>query len=107
MPVFMNNSDSPSFSHWNNKPVTILSVICDPNDTTHLDPVSMPQFLVKLDETGEENTTYPDEISEEFWPEEMKWVLNGMNHPDNPPADALMTPFFEKGIQLAAIKNSY
>ena len=108
-PTFINTDSIKEFDSWNGKAIEILGVIANPDDNSILDAEAMPQFSVKLLETGETNTAYVNEIAEEFWTDEMKAVLEGQNafssgKQDNPYTSRL-GQFFEFGLKLGEIKG--
>ncbi len=108
MPIFSNTSQAQAFEHWDGKDVEIVSVLCDIEDRTHIDPECMPMFLVRLKDTGEINTADLDEIPESEWGDEMRSVLLGMkacNADSKPTCDKLVV-FYEYGQRLAQFKDN-
>jgi hypothetical protein len=69
----------------------------------------MPQFSVKLVESGENNTAYVDEIDEKYWTDEMKAVLKGQNAFANGESEnqysCSLAKFFGYGLKLGEIKG--
>lgn len=111
-PIFMNTDGYEDFKLWNGKEVEILGTIANPDDNSIIDACAMPQFLVKLLETGEVNTAYVDEISEEFWTPEMKAALDGQdegfseNTQVKNPYEGELATYFDYGLALAKHKSN-
>lgn len=109
VPVLFNNTqDGSNLRHWNNKPVTVIGIVANPDDNSIIDAECMPQIQIKLNETGEITTAYVDEIPEQHWPKEMQAVIDGQNaygtNKENPYTGDLKK-FFEYGLVLADIKG--
>ena len=69
----------------------------------------MPQFHIKLIETGQKNTAYVDEIPESDWTDEMKAVLEGqkafaLGVPENS-CTGKHSDYFKYGYQLGDFKG--
>ncbi|MEL0637625.1 hypothetical protein V6259_12730 [Marinomonas sp. TI.3.20] len=78
-PLFKNILGDGNMCAWDGKQIEIIGIIANPEDTSECDVLAMPMFKVKLVETSEISHAYVDEIDEQFWPPEMKAVIEGQN----------------------------
>ncbi len=109
-PVFKNTNNHEARQSWDGKTVEILGIVVNPNDNEILEPVEMPQFLVRLNETGEVDTALVEQIDEEFWGCGMKVTLEGLeawrkgNTKTSNPYSCDLAKYFDYGQGIAECK---
>lgn len=100
--IFLNTSNYQSESKSDGRPCKLIKVIANPEDTSHIDAESMPQFLIEFLDNGEQHTAYPDEIDQAHWLPEMKACLEGLS--DQPLSCSSHQMHWEFGQKLKAYR---